>query len=386
MRGKHIMTMTFFKTALGMVCLGMRLLPAMSFPAAAAEPVAVGAIFSQTGIAAMHNAPLLEMTRLAVEELNQNGGLLGRPADLILLDNKSTPIGARLAAEEAIRRGVAAVIGAHWSSHSLAMGPALQAAGIPMISPGSTNPAVTLIGDYVFRVCFLDSFQGRAMSRFARDDLNAGTAAVLKNVDEEYSIKLAEYFADAFTQIGGKVLLDAGYRGKAVDFADILGRVLKNPPDVVYVPGYTRDSGLLIKQARSMGVAAIFLGGDAWDEIHKYGGDAADGSYHSAPWHPDVPFDKSVHLKEVYRKTRGADIASMSAPLAYDAVMVLADAVRRAGGTDGAALRQAIADTRGFPGATGLISFDANGDPEGKEVIIIRLENGIPMYHKAITP
>ncbi len=364
--------------------LGLLLI--FSLPAIAAEQVKIGAVFSETGIAAVHNSPLIEMVKLAAEEINNEGGLLGNPIRLIMLDNKSTPIGSKLAAEEAVRLGVAAVIGAHWSSHSLVLAPILQKTGIPMISPGSTNPKVTQIGNYIFRVCFIDSFQGQAMARFAYGDLGARKAVVLKNIDEEYSIKLAEYFMNAFKQIGGKVLLDGSYRGKAVDFSAVLEKTAKLAPDVVYVPGYTRDSGLLIKQAVSLGVKATFLGGDAWDEIYKYAGEAIDGSYHSAPWHPDVPFPSSIHLKKIYRHKYDMQIENMSAPLAYDAFMVLATAIKRAGTLNGDRLREAIAETRGFQAATGIISFDENGDPLDKEVIIIKLDKGRPVYYKGIKP
>jgi len=362
------------------------LLLVFSLPAIAAEQVKIGAVFSETGIAAIHNAPLIEMVKLAAEEINNEGGLLGNSVRLIMLDNKSTPIGSKLAAEEAVRLGVAAVIGAHWSSHSLVLAPILQKTGIPMISPGSTNPKVTQIGNYIFRVCFIDSFQGQAMARFAYADLGARKAVVLKNIDEEYSIKLAEYFMNAFKQIGGKVLLDGSYRGKAVDFSAVLEKTAKLAPDVVYVPGYTRDSGLLIKQAVSLGVKATFLGGDAWDEIYKYAGEAIDGSYHSAPWHPDVPFPSSIHLKKIYRNKYDMQIENMSAPLAYDAFMVLASAIKRAGTLNGDRLREAIAETRGFQATTGIISFDENGDPLDKEVIIIKLDKGRPVYYKGIKP
>lgn len=364
----------------------LALLLIFSLPAIAAEQVKIGAVFSETGIAAIHNAPLIEMVKLAAEEINNEGGLLGNPVRLIMLDNKSTPIGSKLAAEEAVRLGVAAVIGAHWSSHSLVLAPILQKTGIPMISPGSTNPKVTQIGNYIFRVCFIDSFQGQAMARFAYANLGARKAVVLKNIDEEYSTKLAEYFMNAFKQIGGKVLLDGSYRGKAVDFSAVLEKTAKLAPDVVYVPGYTRDSGLLIKQAVSLGVKATFLGGDAWDEIYKYAGEAIDGSYHSAPWHPDVPFPSSIHLKKIYRNKYDMQIENMSAPLAYDAFMVLATAIKRAGTLNGDRLREAIAETRGFQAATGIISFDENGDPLDKEVIIIKLDKGRPVYYKGIKP
>ena len=177
--------------ALSFVFIGIMALSAA--PSHAAEAIRVAAIFSQTGIAATHNESMISMVQLAVEDINQTGGILKRPIQLILLDNQSTPIGATMAAEEAVRLGVTAVVGAHWSSHSLAMAPVLQNAGIPMISPGSTNPEVTKTGNYIFRACFLDSFQGLAMARFAREDLKAASAVIVRNIDEEYSVMLAEF-------------------------------------------------------------------------------------------------------------------------------------------------------------------------------------------------
>lgn len=350
------------------------------------EPVGIVAIFSQTGIAAAHNEPLIPMVQLAVEEINHTGGILGRPIQLILLDNQSTPIGSRVAAEEAVRLKATAVVGAHWSSHSLAMAPVLQQAGIPMISPGSTNPEVTRIGSYIFRACFLDSFQGVAMAAFAYQDLKARTAAVVRNIDEAYSVMLAGYFKKAFIADGGEVLLDEGYRGKAIDFSGIIAKIKRQPPDVIYLPGYTRDSGLFIKQAVKLGVKCTFLGGDAWDEIEQIAGDAINGSYQSAPWHPRAPFPKSVYLQNLYRGKYMRNIENVSAPLAFDAVMLLADAMKRADTLAGEDVRRALAQTANFQGATGIFSFDGKGDPKNKDVIIIQFKEGRRIFHKTIRP
>lgn len=362
------------------------LLMSLVNPSFASDPIRIAAIFSQTGIAATHNEPLISMVQLAVEDINQTGGILKRPIQLILLDNQSTPIGATMAAEEAVRLGVTAVVGAHWSSHSLAMAPVLQQAGVPMISPGSTNPEVTNIGDYIFRACFLDSFQGVAMARFASEDLKARSAVIVRNIDEEYSVMLAEFFKRAFIGFGGEVLLDTGYRGKAVDFAGIIRKARSLKPEVLYLPGYTRDSGLFIKQAASLGLKTIYLGGDAWDEIEAYAGAAIEGSYQSAPWHPQAPFPKSRYLQDLYQRKFHKPIANMSAPLAYDAVYLLANAIEQAGVLDRASIRQALAETSDFKGATGVFSFDRNGDPVNKDVIIIRFQNGQRTFYKTIKP
>jgi branched-chain amino acid transport system substrate-binding protein len=225
-----------------------------------------------------------------------------------------------------------------------------------------------------------------AMARFAYTKLGARKAVVVKNIDEDYSLMLADFFVDSFLQKGGEVLLDEGYRGKAADFSDVLERVKQLKADVVYVPGYTRDSGLFIRQAVAMGIRATFLGGDAWDQIYEYSGDAIEGSYQSAPWHPAVPFPASARLQEIYMQKYGAEINNFSAPLAYDAFMLLANAIRRAGTPDRTKIRDALANTREFQGATGLISFEGGGDPKNKEVVILKWEKGAPKYFKTIKP
>lgn len=354
-------------------------------PAAEEQPIRIAAIFSETGIAAPHNLPLIDMTRVAVEHINSQGGLLGRQLQLLFLDNCSTPIGSALAAQKAIAENVTAVIGAHWSSHSLVMAPILQEAGIPMITPGSTNPEVTRGKNFIFRACFIDSFQGLAMAKFAIHELHAGTAAVVTNIDEDYSTMLGQFFATAFKEAGGRVVAEIGYRGTATDFSAIIKEIAEKKPEVIYLPGYTRDSGLFIKQAVKLGVKATFLGGDAWDEIEKYAGTTIEGSFQSAPWHPGVPFPASEEMKKVFTAKHGKNIENISSPLAYDAVMLLAGAITRAGSLDHRAIRDALAATVDFPGATGPITFDANGDPQNKPIIIIEFREGKRYFRNVIS-
>ncbi len=354
-------------------------------PAAGEQPIKIAAIFSETGIAAPHNLPLIDMTRLAVEHINSQGGLLGRPLQLLFFDNGSTPIGSALAAQKAIAENATAVIGAHWSSHSLAMAPILQEAGIPMITPGSTNPEVTLGKDFIFRACFIDSFQGLAMAKFAIQELHAKTAAVVTNIDEDYSTMLGQFFSTAFKEAGGRVVAEIGYRGTATDFSAIIQEIVEKKPEVVYLPGYTRDSGLFIKQSAKMAVKTTFLGGDAWDEIEKYAGATIEGSFQSAPWHQGVPFPASEDMERVFVAKHGKNIENISSPLAYDAVMLLAAAINRAGSLDRRAIRDALATTINFPGATGPITFDDHGDPQNKPIIIIEFRDGKRQFRNVIS-
>ncbi len=350
------------------------------------EPIVIAAIFSLTGIAARHNQPLVEMIRFTVARINEQGGVLGRDLDLLVLDNKSTPIGTLEAAHQAIDAGVTAVIGAHWSSHSLAMAPLLEAAGIPMITPASTNPDVTRGRSYIFRICFLDSMQGKAMADFAIDDLKIDSVAVLHNIDERYSTDLAGYFLAEFLGKGGTVQLNAGYRGDSADYSEIIGELLKLQPQAVYIPGYTRDTALFMKQARQKGLKSIFLGGDGWDMLESLVSKEVEGSYQTVLWHPDVPYQASRDLKELHRDMSEHPIQNLSIPLAYDAVMLLVDAIRRAGTTDRSKIREALAATRDFPGAAGSITFDANGDPRDKKIIIVRYEDGKTRYVTEVSP
>jgi branched-chain amino acid transport system substrate-binding protein len=357
-------------------------------PAIAVEPVKIAAIFATTGIATTNNEPHVRCVELAVEEINNQGGLLGRPVELIILDNKSTPIGSNLAAKKAVQLQVTAVIGAAWSSHSLRIAPVLQQAKIPMITGSSTNPKVTRIGNYIFRTCFIDSFQARAMAHFAFTELRAKTAVVLEIINEEFSLTLAELFVSSFQEYGGKVVLKGSYENDAVDFANLLNEVKRLQPDVVYVPGYARDCGLLIKQAVSMGIETTFLGGDGWAGplLYTSGGNVLEGNYYSAHWHPDVRFPQSVHLQELYDRKYGGVIPHMNAPLNFDAAMLLADAIRRAGTLDRGKIRDALAETREFQGATGAIRLDEHGDPLNKPLVIMKLGRDAPMYFKTIQP
>jgi len=360
----------------------------VSLPAVAAEPVQIAGIFAKSGIAVTNNAPHIQCVELAAEEINRQGGLLGRPVELIILDNKSSPIGSSMAAKKAVELQVPAVVGAAWSSHSLQMAPVLQAAKIPMITGSATNPKVTLVGNYIFRACFIDSFQAQTMAHFAYLDLGARTAGVLEIINEEFSLTLAELFVSSFQQAGGQVVLKESYANTAVDFADILEKVKTASPDVVYVPGYARDCGLLVKQAVSMGIKTTFLGADGWAGALMYdvGGSAIAGNFYSAHWHHDVNFPRSAHLQQMYDQKYKSKIPHMNAPLNYDAFMLLADAIRRAGTFDPARIRDALAATKGFQGATGTITLNENGDPVNKPVVIMKLGKDAPIYFKSIQP
>ncbi len=355
-------------------------------PVKAQGPVKLALIISKTGIAAQDDMVAIDAALLAVEEINVQGGLLGHPIELIVLDNTSTPIGAKIAAEQAVKLGSIGIIGSFRSSHSLAMVPVVQKAKIPMITPSSTNPDVTLGSDCVFRACFIDSFQGLIMAEYAYKYLNARNAVILTNANEIYSITLARFFKASFTMKGGTVFAEDQYPGTSVDFTKILSRVKELRPDVIFIPGYSRDSGLLINQSVKMGINSVFLGGDAWDVgISQYAGKAMEGAYQSNHWHSDVPFERNLHLKMAYEKKYGVKIIeNMRIPLTYDSVYLFADAVKRAGSLRTEKIRDALSKTKDFKGATGTITFDQNRNPVGKEACILKFKNGAWTYLKSM--
>jgi branched-chain amino acid transport system substrate-binding protein len=345
--------------------------------ACAESPIKIAAIFSLTGPAAAANAASLEGVRWAVEEINVAGGVLGRKLELIELDNLGTPIGSKVAADLAAEMRVAAILGPSWSSHSMAVARVAQAHKIPMISNVSTHPDLTRIGDCIFRVCYDDALQGRALAQFARTHLNARSAVICLDMASDYSMGLGNSFASAFEMLGGQVLKRIAYKPRQSNFRQTAALIKEFEPDLLFVPGYD-ESGAIISEAIRMGVRAIPLGGDGWDSelFFQKGGHRIAEGYFSTHWSGAIQESRSLAFVSKFAG-RGALVAQ--AALSYDATHVLVDAMRRAGITHGDALRAALAETRDFKGVTGRITFDQQGDPL-KSLVIMRIVNGRPDY------
>ncbi len=377
--------MKTFITITGIICFIL-----MTSLSQAAETVKIAAIGAKTGDAAPSGyIRFFPVMRFAVDELNQQGGLLGKQVELLELDNKSTPLGSEQAALDAVKAGVIGVIGALYSSHSLPMAPVLQKGHIPMISPSATNPHVTLAGNYIFRACFIDPFQGTVMSDFALKDLGAKRAVVITQAGDPYSMGLAQSFIEHFRKYGGEIILESSYLKGATDFAGILEKTEKLKPDIVFLPGFPRESGYIIRQARKMGISAVFLGGDGWGkQMFEYGGKAIEGSYLSTYWHKESPNEKNREMLIKYSKSPYAgnlDISGSSA-LSYDAIHLLADAVRRANSFDSSLIRDSLAATKNFQGATGNITFDENRNPL-KSAVIVKFDKGNQLvFVKTVEP
>jgi len=256
-----------------------------------------------------------------------------------------------------------------------------------MISPSSTNPKVTQVGDYIFRVCFLDSFQGgKVLAGFARDTLKANSVAVLKDVKSDYSVGLAKFFTEGFTSRGGKIAAEQNYSGGDKDFSAQLTAIKADHPDAILVPGYYTEVGLIALQARQLGLTLPLFGGDGWESsvLVSIGGAALEGDYFSTHFSPDDSSPEAQQFVKHYKEKYGETPDSMAA-LGYDSALILVDAIKRAGVADSAKIRDAIAATKSFHGITGTITIDENRNAS-KPAVIVTIKNGQIKYVETIAP
>jgi len=356
---------------------------AVALSAQARDSIKIASLYAFTGAAAKANLLSVQSIRFAVDEINAHGGVLGLPLELIEIDNQSSPIGSKVAAEQAVAAEVVAILGASWSSHTLQAAKVAQAHGIPLISNVSTHPGITGIGDFIFRVCFNDLYQGWAMARFAHQDLGLHRAVVLIDITSDYSIGLAQSFASTFESMGGEILTELNYKRRQQNFTDLVAQAARHQPDILFLPGHD-ESALILTEAQRSGLQAVFLGADGWDVENFYamGGNKVKQAFFTTHWSEEMNNAASLAFVQKYKKQK--PIFAQEA-LGYDAVNLLADALERAGRPEPEALRDALAQTTAFQGVTGVVAFDANGDPI-KGVIIMEMKEGVPRYLQSIQP
>ena len=325
---------------------------------------------------------------MAADEINNAGGINGRRIDVVFEDDRGSPEGAaRLTAKLIDEDKVIAIIAGGTSGNSRAAAPKAQSSRIPLISPSSTDPAVTQVGDYIFRACFVDTFQGEVMARFAAEKLKAQKAAILFDINSPYGRGLTEYFELSFARLGGRIVSKQSYVQGDADFKGQLSTIRAAEPDVIYIPGYYGDVALIAKQARLIGLTQPLLGGDGWDapELWQLGGDALNGSYISTHYSVDDPSPPIKAFVEGYKQRYGNLLPDAHAALAYDAAKLLFDAITRAGASDSGKLREALAQTKNFPGVTGLINIDADRNAV-KPAVVLKLQDASSIFETTIQP
>lgn len=351
--------------------------------------IVIGHFASMTGSEATFGQSTDNGIKLAVDEINEAGGIRGKKIRLITYDDKGDAREAGTAVTRLTTKdAVIAVLGEVASGLSLAGAPVCQQAGVPMISPSSTNPKVTKIGDMIFRVCFIDPFQGAVCAKFAREHegLKAAKAAILTDQASPYSVGLQEEFEKAFVQLGGTVVSKQTYQGGDQDFSAQLTAIRSSEPDVVFVPGYYTDVGNVALQARKLGLKTPLLGGDGWDssKLGEIAGSSIEGCFYSNHYSHEDPNPRVQDFIRKY-KERHSQIPDGLAALGYDAARILFESMKRTEALDGKSLAAELAKTNEFDGVTGKISIDAERNAV-KPAVILEMKDGKPKFVTTIQP
>ncbi len=373
------------------------------------DEIVIGEYGSLTGNDATFGQSTKKGVELALDELTASaqGKIGGLPVRAVAEDDQGRAEEAATVVQKLINQDqVVAVIGEVASSRSLAAAPICQAAGVPMISPSSTNPAVTEKGDFIFRMCFIDPFQGTVMAKFTAQNLGLKRVAILKDLKSDYSVGLAKFFTDAFQQLGGTIVAEQTYSAGDQDFRAQLTALKAKNPQAIFLPGYYTEAGLIARQAKELGIAAPILGGDGWesDQLIQIGGDALNGCYYSNHFAVDNPDPRLQDFIRKFKTKYGADPDAI-AGLAYDAATVLFQSMQKLSESDPAAfkglsatkagspdrkaatrkLRDLIATTTNFPGVTGNITLDEHRNAS-KPAVVLAIKAGKKVYETTINP
>ena len=352
------------------------------------DPIKLGHYGSLTGKDAAFGVATRKGVLLAIEEINTQGGVLGRPLAYLVEDIQSKQGEAATAVKKLVSRDkVVAVIGANASANSLEAAPICQKAMIPMMAISSTNPRVTEVGDYIFRICFIDPFQGAVLAKFASTSLHAKRVAILTAVNSPYSVGLSAVLRHDFTARGGEIIGEQKYNEGEKDFRAQLTALRPLKPDVIAVTGFYTEAALICLQARALGIDVPFIGGDGWEapQLVELGGKAVEGTYYSTYFSAenDAPEVRTFVTK--FKTRWNNEVPEAVSALGYDAVYLIAAAMKTAGTTDGPKLRDAIAVTKNFPGVTGRTTIDEKRN-SAKAAVMLTVKNGRSQFFEAVTP
>jgi len=354
--------------------------------------IRIGLIVPITGDVKTFGESVRNAVLIAVEEANAKGGINSKTIKIISADDKNDPTEAANACSKLINQDkVKFIIGSVASKSSIPLSEICQQSKVVMITPTSTNPKVTIRDDgsrkdYVFRACFIDPFQGTVAAKFAIENLKAKKSAILYDISNDYVKGLAEFFKDAFTRMGSKVSVYESYGKDDVDFSALLTKIKADNPDVLFIPDYYTKVGLIVKQARAIGIKSTFLGGDGWDspEMTKIAGDAINGGYFTNHYSPQDSRPEVQEWVAKYNAKYGSNPDAL-ATLGYDATLLLLEGIRVAGSEKPDAVRDALTKLTNFPTVSGSITFDAFGNPV-KNAVILQYMNGAQQYVTTVQP
>lgn len=359
-----------------------------------ADVVKIGLLNEMTGGNATLGTSAANGAKLAFKEINAEGGALGKQIEAVVADNKSEPAEAANAMTKLINQDkVVAVTGTFSSSNAIAAASVAEAAKVPYLAAGATNPKVTVDEKtgktfaYIFRVCFIDPFQGTVAANFAIDNLQMKKAVILVDNSSDYSKGLADFFRKAYTDKGGEILGEEAYLQKDQDFKTILTKIKALHPEIVYVPGYYEEAGKIVKQARELDINCAFMGGDGWDSPKLgeiAGANALNGCYFTNHYSVDSDAPASKAFVEAYTKEYGQKPDALSV-LGYDAAKVLVSAIQQANSLDTEKIQQALAQTKDFPAISGVTTLNETHDAF-KSAVVIEMKDGKQVFKASVKP
>mgnify|MGYP000631790927 FL=1 len=359
-----------------------------------ADTIKVGANLEMTGGSASYGISSKNAIELAFKEINEKGGINGKQLELVVADNKSEAAEATNAMQKLVSQdNVVAVIGPNLSSSVIAASAINNSAKVLDIAPMATNPYVTVdqasgkTKDFNYRTCFIDPFQGTVMAKFATAELGVGNAAILIDNSSDYAKGLAQFFKENFVKEGGAVTAEESYLQKDTDFKATLTKIKATNPDFLYVPGYYQEVGLIVKQARELGMNMPIAGGDGWDSAKMpeiAGAAALNNTYFSSLYSPEDSSDINKNFVAAYEKAYGQK-PDVFAALAYDSALLVAEAIKNAGSTEPAKISEAMAKINGFSGVSGSVTFDDKHNPV-KSAVILEYKDGAQSLKTKINP
>lgn len=372
---------TLFKSFVMGIAVVMALLCHVT-PTFAQETIKIGANYELSGSAASYGQQMLEGLQMAVDEVNRAGGLLdGQQVEIVSFDNKSEVTEAASVAQRLVSEEVVGVVGPSLTSTTQAQIPILQETGIPSVSPSATDDNIVFdeggnVLEYFYRVCFSNSYQGRIGAAFVANQLKATKAVVLTDQAADYSQGLADEFKAEFVDHGGAIVFESAFQSGDTDFSALLTSLIGQDFDVIYLPAYYNEAGLLIKQARELGITQPIMGPDGFSSpvLAELAGNTATDIYFTDHFSQASESERVQSFLKVYQDTFGKEAGTWQA-LGYDAAMLIFDAIQRANSTDTEAINQALADTQSFEGVTGKFSIDENHNPV-KPAVVIEMQDG----------
>lgn len=349
--------------------------------------ILVGEYGSLTGATATFGLSTNKGIKMALDEVNEAGGVKGKKIKLITLDDQGKQEEAAAAVTRLITQNkVVAIIGEVASSLTMAAAPIAQQHQIPLITPSSTNPDVTKKGDFIFRVCFIDPFQGMVMAKFATENLKVKKVAVLRDKANAYSVGLADAFVESFKKMGGTILADLEYEAGNIDFKAQLTQIRGKNPDAIFIPGYYTEVGLIARQAQQLGIKVPLLGGDGWDSsrLNEIGKGAINGHYYANHYSTE---STEPMVQDFIKKFQAKynEVPDGLAALGYDAAKILVAAMERTSQITPKAIREELTKTSNFPGVTGKITLNENRDAV-KPAVVVQVENEKRKYITTVSP